>query len=290
MKFRCAVAPVLAATVAVGVPTMAAAIDAQRLARQCLFDEDTNALKCYVMVDPAPPIVISLDSGIEGVRLPLEWRRQIFQTPGEIIARGGGCQRQEGGDTVVGAVYMTALVNVETDEMLTFEHECVFPGDPLPVPPPPPPSLAEFLEAADLVLVADAEVSPDPAWGGITGLETWLWCEDPGELEVAVQLRGWSAAATMRPVQYRWTLDGPEEVAFTATSCGTEEAPGATWTPETKGTYSIELSATWAGSWSLTYAGIPMGTFVLGPVDVDAAPAAYPVGEYVGVLTDSVDQ
>lgn len=260
--------------------------DARDVTRTCDYDQDTRTVKCIVMIVPAPPVVVSLNLGGEGARLPLEWRRGIWATPAELISRGKGCQREEGADKVVGVIYLTLLVNTDTSETLSFEYECVFPGDPLPQPPPPPPSLAEFLEAADLVLVADADVSPDPAWGGITGLETWLWCQDPGELEVGVSLRGWSAAATMRPVQYQWTVDGPEKVTFNATACGTEEKPGATWTPETKGSYEIGLSATWAGSWALTYAGVPMGVFVLGPVDVDAAPAAYPVGEYVGVLTD----
>ena len=257
------------------------------MTRTCKYDEDTQVLRCIVMIEPVAPVTVSLDTGVGGARLPLAWKRGVWQTPSEILSRDGGCLRTDGVDTVVGVIYLTSLYNVDTGERLSFEYECVFPGDPLPEPPPPPPSLAEFLEAADLVLVAEADISPNPAWGGITGLETWLWCEDPGEVQVGVDLRGWSAAATMRPVQYHWSVAGPDDELFSAAACGSEDSPSATWVPEVMGDYEIGLSATWAGTWTLTYAGVLMGTFVLGPVDVDAAVSAYPVGEYIGVLTES---
>ena len=55
--------------------------------------------------------------------------------------------------------------------------------------------------------------------------------------------------------------------------------------PETMGPYSVTLTSTWAGTWTLAYNGFPAGTFPLGPFDFAAPAVAYPVGEYRGVLT-----
>lgn len=196
----------------------------------------------------------------------------------------------EGTTHVIGVLYVTLLFNTETNEQLVFEHECIYPGDALPAPPERPPSQPEFLEAAAQVLVVDPEVNPNPAWGGITGVETWLWCTDPDDLDVGVSLRGWTAAATMSAVQYHWVVTGPTPASFQPTDCGSEGSPAAMWMPETMGPHVIEVAVTWAGTWTLSYAGIPMGTFVLGPFDIDGEPIAYPVGEYVGILTDGSDQ
>ena len=55
--------------------------------------------------------------------------------------------------------------------------------------------------------------------------------------------------------------------------------------PETKGPYSVTLTSTWAGDWTLAYNGLPAGTFPLGPFDFAAPTVPYPVSEYRGRLT-----
>ena len=69
-------------------------------------------------------------------------------------------------------------------------------------PPPPPPSEAEFVEAARALLTVSTSLNPRPDIGGLTGLDTWLWCDDPGTVTVGVALRGWTASATMDAVEY----------------------------------------------------------------------------------------
>ena len=55
--------------------------------------------------------------------------------------------------------------------------------------------------------------------------------------------------------------------------------------PETMGPYSVTLTSTWAGTWTLAYNGLPAGDFPLGPFSFAAAAVPYPVDEYRGVLT-----
>ena len=127
--------------------------------------------------------------------------------------------------------------------------------------------------------------SPSGAIGGLTGLESWFWCEDPGAISTGVTLRGWTASGGVDVVQLGWEIDGTDSLVDTSTACGSEEAPSVTWTPQTKGDYAIVLTAVWAGTWDLTWNGIPMGTFPLGPIRLTAPAQPYPVDEYRGELT-----
>ena len=121
--------------------------------------------------------------------------------------------------------------------------------------------------------------------GGLTGLDTWLWCDHPSTVQVGVSLRGWTAAATMNAVGYRWSIHGVDSASFSASSCGSEAAPAGTWMPERLGPYSVTLTSSWSGSWTLSYNGVALGSYALGPFDFAAEPLAYPVDEYRGVLT-----
>ncbi len=208
----------------------------------------------------------------------------------ETQARTGYCTRTvaDGLTTTFefGNVYAVWLENAATGEHVTSPRSvCLFPEDPNPTPPPPPPSPAEFVEAARTVLTVQTSLSPRTEIGGLTGLDTWLWCEDPGDLEVGVALRGWTATATMQAVQHAWAIGGTASAGFTSASCGSEASPAASWMPETKGPYSVTLTSTWAGDWTLAYNGLPAGTFPLGPFDFAAPTVPYPVSEYRGRLT-----
>ena len=115
---------------------------------------------------------------------------------------------------------MVFLRNALTGEQVIAPHLiCLFPGDPAPDPPPPPPSQAEFVEAARAALTTQTSVNPSPEIGGLTGLDTWMWCDDPGEVQVGVALRGWTAEATMDPVGFKWAVGGVEQRAR-STSAG----------------------------------------------------------------------
>ncbi len=190
-----------------------------------------------------------------------------------------------------GIQYYVELVRIDTGDVFDFGFECVFPGETPPTPPPPPPSLEEFAERAEPLLTVPPELNPRAAFGGITGLDTWLWCTTPSDVPVSVNLRGWTAQASMSAVRAYWRIEGPSAASFDREVCGSEADPAATWQPQTLGDHIINLETTWAGFWTLTYDGIVLGPAApLGPVDFDAAPVAYPVDEVVGVLTAGVDQ
>ena len=109
------------------------------------------------------------------------------------------------------------------------------------------------------MLTVETSLNPRAEIGGLTGLDTWLWCVDPGEVQVGVALRGWTASATMDAVEFAWSIGGTDSASFAASSCGSEASPAASWMPETKGPYSVTLTSTWAGTWKLAYHGFPAG-------------------------------
>jgi hypothetical protein len=256
----------------------------------CELDPITREQRCYVRADPTPTEIVTLGGGGVGARLPLQWIRFFFATADDVRVFPSGpticVTRDSTGNLVeVGAWYWVSLINTETGEQLFIDSICVMPGEPPPAPPPPPPTEGEFREAAEALLRLDTLLNPRAEFGGITGVETWLWCVDPGAVPVSVgPLRGWTASASMSPVEFYWRVDGVESWSASASSCGSESDPPATWMPETMGDYSVTGGATWAGTWTLSWNGIPLGTFVLGPFDFDSAPVAYPVDEFVGEL------
>ncbi|MCU1394891.1 MAG: hypothetical protein JWM34_3319 [Ilumatobacteraceae bacterium] len=247
--------------------------------RTCILDPVSGLLQCTLVASPQPPITVRLS-----VDLPLEWRR-IPLNVNELIARGHGCTRSVAGVTEIGVGYAITLSNAATLEQLYLRYVCTWPGDPPPPPPLPPPTMAEFVDAKTSAMTLQPDVSPSLAIGGLTGLASWLWCADPGPVGTAVTLRGWTASGAVQVVEVGWEMNGADGVAETSTSCGSQNAPSVTWTPQTAGQYSVVLTSVWAGSWDLSYDGADMGTFPLGPVPLTAPAQPYPVDEYRGELT-----
>jgi len=268
---RAAIVLSLLAAALVGLPTSASA------AKTCRLDEATGLLYCVLVADPAA------NKSVAVAGTPIVWRRLAWTVPDDII-RGLGCLRVVGNTTEIGQAYFVFLENSLTGERLLTKTVCVMPGDPPPQPPPPPPTIGELVLAADDVLTLRPSLNPAPEFGGITGLDTWLWCTDPGTVEIAVNLRGWNADAAVQTVDLDWTTAGAEQTDLASRRCGSESEPGGTWQPQTAGGHTVALAATWAGTWDLTYLGTPMGTFTLGPLTVTSPPVDYPVDEFVGVL------
>ncbi|MFT3852007.1 MAG: hypothetical protein QM733_04610 [Ilumatobacteraceae bacterium] len=254
---------------------------------ECTTDPITRVTKCLLFTPPRPAKLLKLGDGRTS---SFEWVQTPFEMDAETRARSDFCARtvSDGLTTTIqyGDTPVVFLRNALTGTQVIAPHLiCLFPGDPAPQPPPPPPSSAEFVEAARAVLTTQADLNPRQEIGGLTGLDTWMWCDEPGEVQVDVALRGWTAEATMDAVGFAWAVSGVADQALTAGHCGSEASPAATWMPETKGSYEIVLTSTWAGSWQLAYQGVDAGVFPLGPVDFATPPLAYAVGEYRGVLT-----
>ncbi len=129
----------------------------------------------------------------------------------------------------------------------------------------------------------------DPQWNpkvtGLSGLETWLWCADPGEVVVSITIRGWTIEGHAGLADVDWNIDGPEQVWLDGSGrCGSESSPSARWMPNITGTASVQATGTWGGWWSLSGYGRVLGTYDLGTVDVAGTPADYVIIEHVGVL------
>ena len=246
--------------------------------KKCVLDQVSGLLKCTLIASPAPPRRVRLSQEV-----PLEWVR-VPMNVGELIARGVGCVRDVPGGQEIGAGYGISLNNTATGEQVYLDFICTWPGDAPPQPPPAPPTAAELAAANTQVLTLQPSLSPAASIGGLTGLDSWLWCVDPGPIGTGVSLRGWTANGEVRLVQVGWEI-GTDEFVRTSTSCGSESAPSATWTPESIGEFPVVLTAVWAGTWDLTWNGIPMGAFPLGPISLTAPPQPYPVDEYRGELT-----
>lgn len=274
MTRRAALVVGVAALVAVGIESGVARADE----KTCVIDQVSGLLECTLIASPAPPRRVKLSED-----LPLEWIR-VSMNVDELIARGIGCVRDNAGVREIGVGYAIALNNTETGEQLYLDFVCTWPGEPPPQPPPTPPTPAELAAANAQALTLSPSLSPSTSIGGLTGLDSWLWCTDPGPVGTGVSLRGWTATGGVELVQVGWEI-GPDELARTSTSCGSEDAPSVTWTPESVGEYPVVLTAVWAGSWDLSWNGIPMGTFPLGPVSLTSPPQLYPVDEYRGELT-----
>lgn len=267
--------------VALAVAVVVAAIathdgEARADEKTCVIDQVSGLLECTLVASPAPPrhVLLSPD-------LPLEWIR-LAMNMDELIQRGIGCVRNNAGVREVGVGYAIALNNTATGEQLYLDFVCTWPGEEPPLPPPPPPTPGEFKSDNAEALTVRPTLNPAPTIGGLTGLDSWFWCTDPGLVDAGVSLRGWTAVGAVEVVQLDWQIS---ETTFTSTTCGSEGSPAVTWMPEATGDYPISLTATWAGTWDLSWNGIPMGAFPLGPVSLTSPTQTYPVAEYRGELT-----
>jgi len=267
----------------------------------CVIDPITKVKKCRIEVTIEGPDAGDTTVNIGTGSVVFRWERYSW---GTTDARGGSgpalvdffctprtsttvaADGTETTTTELGVYYNIILIRIDTNETVIFDFVCVYPGDPVPDPPPPPPTEDEFKEAAEPLLTFETELNPRVAFGGITGLDTWFWCADPGQTPVGLTLRGWTAAATVDPVGMAWSIGGTAEDGFQRTDCGSEDGPAVTWQPQTKGMYSVEFVSTWAGTWTLTYDGFPAETFPLGPLDFPSPAIDYDVDEFVGVLSE----
>jgi hypothetical protein len=250
--------------------------------RKCVITE-LGEIRCIIVAEPAPDTAVRLGN------TDLVWRRIAWRVDDDLL-RGIGCVRVVAGVTEIGAAYFVILENTATNERLLTETVCTFPGEPPPTPPPPPPTFGEFKDAAANALTLQTSLNPKVEFGGITGLDTWLWCQDPGTQAVTLTLRGWTAVAEVDTVGFAWQFSGVDSIEISSSNCGSESAPAGVWQPQMKGEWAVALETTWAGTWALSYLGVPTGVFPLGPVALTSAAIEYPVDEFVGVLVDGVPE
>lgn len=151
------------------------------------------------------------------------------------------------------------LINRATDETVDSRAECLDPAAGAVLPPMPPNPEVVW----DRVPLPPPEVRVNPAAGGLTGLETFYWYDQPTEARLDVDLDGFVVSVEAKTVRWRWrTGDGTE---LTSSQPGTAEAAAASHVYETKGDYTVTVEVTWTGTYQFSGPGL--------------APVVVPLGE-----------
>jgi hypothetical protein len=156
-------------------------------------------------------------------------------------------------------------------------------SDPVP---PPPPTVAEIQDAVPLPKFA---IKTSPIRRGLTGLETWFWCDAPTTESVTVSIRGYRVRARARANEFTWITDDGH--SYASNTCGEEPDPegrgleaSARHTFETKDHYDLQLHVTWNGSYTFSGHG-RSSSGDLGGVTTTST-RSYPVWEVRAVLVD----
>ena len=274
-----------AGSVAVGVLSVGAA-SAQT--GDCYLD-DAGRLTCHISAPPVAP------------------RTETFSPDSTLIWRSepaiGPCPGRSTTDPVTGTVTIEAgvywwiqVIDRASGTVVSDYFTCLYASDPAPAPPPAPPTPAEFSLAAADALLPTTELSPRAEFDGVTGIDTWFWCDQPEAVTVGpLSLRGWTISATVSVSKVTWNVSSDVAEGFTLTSddCGAEpdigsdgSAAAEIWTPRTKGAYDIEILSEWTGTWTLSYGAINTGPQALGPVEIAGDDVQYRVIEVIALGTD----
>jgi hypothetical protein len=144
-------------------------------------------------------------------------------------------------------------------------------------------------EIQDAVPLPRFDIATSPIRRGLTGLETWFWCDAPTTESVTVSIRGYRVVAEAQAVEFEWvTGDGH---SYFSDTCGEEPDPegdgygaAARHTYETKDFYALELRIGWSGSYTFSGHG-RRRTGDLGGVTTVSS-RRYPVSEVRAVLVD----
>lgn len=151
------------------------------------------------------------------------------------------------------------------------------PGDPAPIPAPP--TLEEIL---DRTPIPQAQIVASPSARGLTGLESWFWAVDPGDVDALATIRGWTASGSVSPTNWSWvTGDGG---TYTSSGPGSAEDPAVRHTYETTDVWPVRLQVSWSGSWTISGYGTE---FTMSDLSTDTAGTLdYLVIEVRGVLDE----
>ena len=261
----------------------------------------SNSVACLAETEPPPKPVRTNTEQPGGSNTtaaipasPIVWSRDYIPS---IPAGDPPCRRtNETADEIIityAAQWLVQVTNTDTGELLAIYTYCEWPGED----PPQPPALPEPPGETDLATreILSLEIGVNPPLdgiGGVTQLDTWFWCDDPGTVDVEARTSGSVASAEVGISELVWTITGPSGTETrTATSCGTEPDPSgngdgaaATWTPTQTGDHVVTLGATWNGSWTAQlflarFGWVTAGPFPLDPLTITGEPVTYPVVE-----------
>ncbi len=226
----------------------------------------TNAYVCAGLGQPNGPLsaepAVASPAPKEAVRrrparrsVPIHrWERRLPRPSAAIICAG--------------TVYEDRLVVIATGEVVQSKWTCI-PVEPVE------PDLARQPGPDPVPLPAPQEVwdrvpLPVPGWGispavnGMTGLATWLWDPNGGApVTASVDLSGFTATTTAKPVRYEWKMWDAADVAnrnpvqaVVSSVPGSAAKPAGSYTYETRGDFTVTQTITWVGTSTFTGPGV----------------------------------
>jgi hypothetical protein len=150
-------------------------------------------------------------------------------------------------------------------------------GSRAPQPPGPGRIIDRVIE-----LVAAPELDIAPSEIGLTGLETYVWIDEPAAVSVSAAAGGTTVDARAFPSQYLWDWgDGNDTLTYDSGQPWSRNRPGSIeHIYETRGRYDLSVEVVWEAQWRINGgAWQALGFFSLGD-SVD-----YPVRQIQARLT-----
>jgi hypothetical protein len=146
---------------------------------------------------------------------------------------------------------------------------------------PQPPGPGRIIDRV-IELVAAPELDIAPSEIGLTGLETYVWIDEPAPVSVSAAAGGTTVDARAFPSQYLWDWgDGNDTLTLDSGRPWTRLRPGTIeHVYETRGRYDLSVEVIWEAQWRINGgAWQALGFFSLGD-SVD-----YPVRQVQARLT-----
>jgi len=146
---------------------------------------------------------------------------------------------------------------------------------------PQPPGPGRIIDRV-IELVAAPELDIAPSEIGLTGLETYVWIDEPAPVSVSAAAGGTTVDARAFPSQFLWDWgDGNDTLTYDSGRPWTRYRPGTIeHVYETRGRYDLSVEVVWEAQWRINGgAWQALGFFSLGD-SVD-----YPVRQVQARLT-----
>lgn len=162
---------------------------------------------------------------------------------------GHPCGARQGGAIVFGVIASAEKIDRATNRILARHYVCLPLHGAPQAPWAEPPTIQEIWRS---VPVPTPMVLVSPKLTGLTGMETWFWYDQATEVQISVNLDGWTVTGTARLTSVEWdtgdhhtrhvegTYDAPVRPS-------TEEHHAAHYVYETKGHYVVSVTAQWSG-------------------------------------------
>jgi hypothetical protein len=121
---------------------------------------------------------------------------------------------------------------------------------------PQPPGPGRIIDRV-IELVAAPELEIAPSEIGLTGLETYVWIEEPRPVGVTAAAGGTTVEARASPTQYLWDWgDGNDTLTYSSGRAWTEHSPGTIeHVYETIGRYDLSVEVVWEAQWRINGGG-----------------------------------